>query len=94
MPVAEPTLKRIREAPLRPDALAMIFEQIGKMVDQFGAAASIFQLDYQKPDDDLQPGDLLPVITLAVRPYEPAPVSRPTNALEVTADAVPTANAE
>jgi hypothetical protein len=66
----------------------MIFEQIGKMVDQFGAAASIFQLDYQKPGDDLQPGDLLPVITLAVRPYEPA-VSRPANPLEVAADPVP-----
>lgn len=68
MPVFNKALERLREATVRTEALATIFEHIGQMVDQFGAAASQLQLDWQKFDDEVLPGDLIPYITLGVRP--------------------------
>lgn len=68
MPVFEKALHRLREATPRVEALATIFEHIGQMVDQFGAAASQLNLDWQQFDDEVADGDLIPYITLGVRP--------------------------
>ena len=40
-------------------------------IETLGAATSQLQLDWQRPDDELREGDLLPVVTLSLRPALP-----------------------
>ena len=40
-------------------------------IETLGAATSQLQLDWQRPDDEVREGDLLPVVTLSLRPAMP-----------------------
>ena len=75
MPIHHPTFDRLRTAKISGDGLATILEQMAAGIEMLGAAASQLQLDWQQPDDELRDGDLLPVVTLSLRPatVPPAP---------------------
>ena len=68
MPIHQATLERLRAAKISGEGIAAILEQLAAGVELLGAAASELQLDWQKPDDEVREGDLLPVVTLSVRP--------------------------
>ncbi len=68
MPVHRPTFDRLRAAKISGDGLATILEQMAAGIEMLGAATSQLQLDWQQPDDELREGDLLPVVTLSLRP--------------------------
>jgi hypothetical protein len=68
MPIHQPTFDRLCAAKISGDGLATILEQMVAGIEVFGAATSQFQFDWQRPDDELRDGDLLPVVTLSLRP--------------------------
>ena len=71
MPIHHPTFDRLRAAKISGDGLATILEQMVAGIEAFGAATSQLQLDWQQPDDELRDGDLLPIVTLSLRPALP-----------------------
>jgi hypothetical protein len=71
MPIHHATFDRLRAAKISGDGLATILEQMAAGIEMLGAASSQLQLDWQQPDDDLREGDLLPVVTLSLRPALP-----------------------
>jgi len=71
MPIHHPTFHRLRAAKISGDGLATILEQMAAGTEMLGAATSQLQLDWQQPDDELREGDLLPVVTLSLRPVLP-----------------------
>ena len=71
MPIHHATFDRLRAAKISGDGLATIFEQMAAGTEMLGAATSQLQLDWQQPDDELREGDLLPVVTLSLRPVLP-----------------------
>ena len=68
MPIHQPTFDRLRAANISGEGITAILEQMAAGVEMFGAAASELQLDWQNPDDEVRDGDLLPVVTLSLRP--------------------------
>ena len=74
MPIHHPTFD-LRTAKISGDGLVTILEQMAAGIEMLGATASQLQLDWQQPDDELRDGDLLPVVTLSLRPatVPPAP---------------------
>ena len=71
MPVHQATFDRLRAAKISGDGLATILEQMAAGIEMLGAATSQLQLDWQQPGDELRDGDLLPVVTLSLRPALP-----------------------
>jgi len=71
MPIHHPTFDRLRAAKISGDGLATILEQMAAGIEMLGAATSQLQLDWQQSDDELREGDLLPVVTLSLRPALP-----------------------
>jgi hypothetical protein len=71
MPIHHPTFDRLRAAKISGDGLATILEQMAAGIEMLGAATSQLQLDWQQPDDELRDGDLLPIVTLSLRPALP-----------------------
>ena len=68
MPIHEATFDRLRAAKISGDGLATILQQMAAGVEMLGAAASELQIDWQRPTDEVRDDDLLPVITLSLRP--------------------------
>jgi hypothetical protein len=68
MPIHQATFDRLRAARISGEGLATILEQMAAGIEILGAATSQLQLDWQQPDDELRQGDLLPVVTLSLRP--------------------------
>lgn len=68
MPIHYPTFDRLRAAKISGDGLATILEQMAAGIEMLGTATSQLQLDWQQPDDELRDGDLLPIVTLSLRP--------------------------
>ena len=68
MPVHRPTFDRLRAAKISGDGLATILERMAAGIEMLEAATSQIQLDWQQPDDEVREGDLLPVVTLSLRP--------------------------
>jgi len=71
MPIHQATFDRLRAAKISGDGLATILQQMVAGIETLGAATSQLQLDWQQPDDELREGDLLPVVTLSLRPAMP-----------------------
>ena len=78
MPIHGPTFDRLRAAKVSGDGLATILEQMAASVEMLGAASSQLQLDWQQPDDEVRDGDLMPVVTLSLRPAIVTPASEGT----------------
>jgi hypothetical protein len=68
MPVHQATFDRLRAAKISGDGLATILQQMAAGVETLGAATSQLQFDWEQPDDEVREGDLLPVVTLSLRP--------------------------
>jgi len=68
MPIHQATFDRLRAAKISGDGLATILQQMAAGIETLGAATSQLQLDWQQPDDEVRDGDLLPVVTLSLRP--------------------------
>lgn len=68
MPIANLPLTRLRESLMRGQAVATIFEQMAFGMENLNSPTSHYTLDFQHPDDQLEAGDLIPVITLSLRP--------------------------
>ena len=75
MPIHQSTFDRLRAAKISGDGLATILQQMAAGIETLGVATSQLQLDWQQPDDEVREGDLLPVVTLSLRPaiIPPAP---------------------
>ena len=71
MPIHQATFDRLRAAKISGDGLATILQQMVAGIETLGAATSQLQLDWQRPDDEVREGDLLPVVTLSLRPAMP-----------------------
>jgi len=67
MQIASQALARIKESPMRGEGIATIFEAMAGAL-KFGSPTAHFALDFQHPDDVLNDSDLIPVITLSLRP--------------------------
>jgi len=68
MPIHQAMFDRLRAAKISGDGLATILQQMASGIETLGAATSQLQLDWQRPDDEVGEGDLLPVVTLSLRP--------------------------
>jgi len=68
MPIHQATFDRLRAAKISGDGLATILQQMAAGIDTLGAATSQLQLDWQQSEDEVRDGDLLPVVTLSLRP--------------------------
>lgn len=68
MQIHKPALQRVKSAPFRAEGIAQIFEHMVEAVKQFGPAAGEYVLGYQATGDPVEEGDLVPVITLSLRP--------------------------
>jgi hypothetical protein len=67
MQINESALKRVSEARMDGEKIANILE----MLLQQAAIANVppnFVLDYQHPEDEIEEGDWIPVITVSLRP--------------------------
>ena len=71
MPINQATFDRLRAAKISGDGLTTILQQMAAGIETLGAATSQLQLDWQRPDDEVREGDLLPVVTLSLRPAMP-----------------------
>jgi len=71
MPIHQATFDRLRAAKISGDGLTTILQQMAAGIETLGAATSQLQLDWQRPDDEVREGDLLPVVTLSLRPAMP-----------------------
>jgi hypothetical protein len=61
-------LERLRAAPFTGRSLAEIFEQMHRLSAIDPNCAPSFSLDYQSQADVIEEGDLIPIITIALRP--------------------------
>jgi len=68
MPIHQATFDRLRAAKISGDGLAIILQQMAAGVETLGAATSQLQLDWERPNDEVRNGDLMPVVTLSLRP--------------------------
>lgn len=68
MKLHSPSFSRLKEAQLRPEAIATIFEMMANLVSTCGPMANQFTLTWQQPNDEFEEDDLLPVITLSLQP--------------------------
>lgn len=76
MQIAPEALTRLRESLMRGDAVATIFESMAFGMEKINSPTSHLTLDFQHPDDVLEEGILIPVITLSLRPATMAPGSK------------------
>jgi hypothetical protein len=75
VPLHQPSLSRMRQSQLRPEAVATIFENLAQLADQFGAEASVMSINWMKHGDVALEGEFTPVITLSLHPAtDPLPI--------------------
>jgi len=69
MPINQAALERFKGAKLRPEKLVEIMEAICSARDASAAsnAVSSLNLDYQDQYDEVQPGEMIPFITIGLR---------------------------
>lgn len=80
MQLHPPSIARVRAAALRAEAIGTIFEHLTYAAREMESGSASVILDYQHRDDAVSAGDLVPVITLSVRPatiYEKSHVAVP-----------------
>jgi hypothetical protein len=68
MRITDEALERIEQSSVSGKTLARIFEQLEAASVDANGIGSCVTLDFQHPDDKVQSGDMIPVITLALRP--------------------------
>jgi len=68
MQVYEESLRRLRQSTLNPEHFAEAFKQLEEVINKFGVPQAAIDLVYVSEADQLGPADLVPVITIALRP--------------------------
>jgi hypothetical protein len=61
-------LERLAKAELTPDRLIEVFKGLALAANAHGSEVVQLNLDYQGATDQVQEGDLIPVISLSLRP--------------------------
>jgi len=67
VPINQAALEKVHTAKINGGSLAMVLESIGAMRDLTGAAETSMTFDYQHDDIKVEPGDLIPFITVGLR---------------------------
>jgi len=68
MQVYEESLRRLRHSMLNPAHFVEVFKRLEEVVNKFGVPQAAIDLVYVSEADELGPDDLVPVITIALRP--------------------------
>ena len=66
MPIPTILLDRIRTSAMSGDHVATALAQLAGVADETGAEDCAINLEFVLDGDDLKPGDLIPVISLAI----------------------------
>lgn len=61
-------LERLKKATFTPQTIATLLEGLASVIEVMGSSTSQFQLDYQHQGDELEPGDMIPFVTIGLRP--------------------------
>ena len=67
MQINEQAMKRLRESSITPEAFCKTIEQICDANNLFGSGDTQLTLDYQGKEVVVEPGDLIPFITIGLR---------------------------
>ena len=67
------SLERLKGATFTPQTIIGLLEVLARMIETTGSATSQFQLDYQHATDTIEPGDMIPFITIGLRPATEVP---------------------
>ena len=67
MPINQAALAKVREAKMNGESFAKVALHIGGLLELTGAAESNLTFDYQHDDIEVEPGDLIPFITIGLR---------------------------
>ena len=67
MQINEQAMKRLKESSITPEAFCKTMEQICDANNLFGSGNTQLTLDYQSKEVVVQPGDLIPFITIGLR---------------------------
>lgn len=67
MQINEQAMKRLRESSITPEAFCKTMEQICDANNLFGSGDTQLSFDYQGRDVVIQPGDMIPFITIGLR---------------------------
>jgi hypothetical protein len=68
MQVYEESLRRLRQSTLHPEHFVEAFKRLEEVVNRFGVPQAAIDLVYVSEADELDPDDLVPIITVALRP--------------------------
>lgn len=68
MPVHKKALERLEGSTFTPNTIVQFVNALGGMLDVTGAVTSQIHLDYQDKGDEIGPDDLIPFITIGLRP--------------------------
>lgn len=68
MQVYEESLRRLRQSTLNPEHFVEAFKRLEEVVNKFGVPQAAIDLVYVSEADQLGPDDLVPIITIALRP--------------------------
>jgi hypothetical protein len=66
-------LERLKGASFTPQIITGLLEQLAGVIEIMGSHTSQFQLDYQHAADTIEPGDMIPFITIGLRPATEVP---------------------
>jgi hypothetical protein len=61
-------LERLKGATFNSEVVAFLLEQVRGQAEIMGAPTASLSLDYEKPGDKVEPGDVIPVLTFTLRP--------------------------
>jgi len=67
MPINKEALERVRTAKFTAENFVEIMEHMCATRDALGGGDTQFSLDYQSADTVIEPGDMIPVITIGLR---------------------------
>ena len=61
-------LERLKGATFNAEVAAFLLEQMRAHAELMGAPTATLALDYEKPEDHVEPGDVIPILTFSLRP--------------------------
>lgn len=71
MKVTPESIARLAGATFTAETVCRVFGFMEAQCEALGANTTSFSFDFQKPEDIVKPGDLIPVLTLSLRPATP-----------------------
>jgi hypothetical protein len=71
MKITTESLARLGGAKFTAESVCKVFGFMQAQCEAIGANSTQFSFDFQKPEDVVVPGDLIPVLTLSLRPATP-----------------------